>query len=597
MSEDRQRSFWVGLLVLGSFAILAILILLFGSLPSMFQSREYYIVRFNDAPGIGAGTPVRRSGVRVGEVDRVRLEEDGTVVVRLALTPSFKPRKYEKPTLFTGLIGGDATIDFVPEEPEAGMPPPDRTPWEPGDLIEGVRGANVNALLNRATEVVPTTQDTMQEIRKSIQRLEKSAPLIDNALREFSDLSKAVREAVPDTRRTIDEIRELARSVREAVPDVKVIGKDVAQITRDVRETIPEIREAVRSAQKVLQSIDEVVPEAKKLVQSVNEAVPDARALMKGINEGIPDVRQTAAEIAEFLKAVRAEIPELEKTNAEAREFIKSLREAIPDVRITLDEGRAFLKGARDTIPDVKQAIEEISATARRATRLGEQIGTLLEQNRDKINTGVDRVLKLFDDANGTVARVNNILSEENQRTVNEIIRSIRDTANKGPEIAREIDSLVRNFSTTVDEVRTTVKKATPAIDNLVATLNPLADTIQKILNPLVARAPTLAQNLDESVDKVNTILKDVRTIIRVFGESDGTLNRILTDPRLYNRVDEILCSVQKLAPRLELIVKDFGIFADKLARHPESIGIGGVVRPGDGMKNPPPVPGLMIRP
>ena len=38
-------------------------------------------------------------------------------------------------------------------------------------------------------------------------------------------------------------------------------------------------------------------------------------------------------------------------------------------------------------------------------------------------------------------------------------------------------------------------------------------------------------------------------------------------------------------------------LHADKLARHPEAIGLGGVVRPGDGLKNPPPIPGTTIRP
>ena len=40
--------------------------------------------------------------------------------------------------------------------------------------------------------------------------------------------------------------------------------------------------------------------------------------------------------------------------------------------------------------------------------------------------------------------------------------------------------------------------------------------------------------------------------------------------------------------PRLDRILKDFETFADKLAHHPEAIGLGGVVRPGSGLKDPP---------
>lgn len=590
MSDERRKSFWIGLLVLGAFVLLGVMVVMFGSLPSLFQPRDRYTVRFDDAPGIGPGAPVRRSGVRVGEVERVTLEEDGTVVVRLALKPSFRPRKFEKPTLTTALIGGDGAIDFVPEEPEMGQPPPDKTPLEPGTELQGVRGASVNALLNRASEVVPTTQDTLQEIRKSMQRLEKSAPLIDNALREFADVGKAVREGVPDARRTLDEVRELAKTVREAVPDVKDIAKDVSRITRDVRDAIPEVRETNKQFQRLLKSTDEVMPEAKKFIQTLNEAVPDARALMKGVADTLPDARKALDEGREFLKAVREEIPELRKTNTEVRDLVKTVRESVPDLRKTLDEGRELLKGVREAIPDARQLMEDVGATARRATKLGEQLSTFVAENRDKINLSIDRFNKLLEDVSRGVERVSNLVSEENQRNINEIVRSVRDTANKGPDLMRNLDAIA------VD-LRTSIKKIEPVLDNAVKTFGPLGDTLQKILTPLVERAPNLARNIDESAGQVNTILKDVRAIVRVIGESDGTLNRILTDPRLFNRVDAILCDVQKLTPKLELIIRDFGVVADKLARHPELIGVGGAVKGSDGLKNPPPIPGTTIRP
>jgi hypothetical protein len=55
--------------------------------------------------------------------------------------------------------------------------------------------------------------------------------------------------------------------------------------------------------------------------------------------------------------------------------------------------------------------------------------------------------------------------------------------------------------------------------------------------------------------------------------------------------VDATAASVLKLLPRIDRILKDFETFADKLARHPEAIGIGGVVHPSDGLKNAPTPP------
>ena len=65
-------------------------------------------------------------------------------------------------------------------------------------------------------------------------------------------------------------------------------------------------------------------------------------------------------------------------------------------------------------------------------------------------------------------------------------------------------------------------------------------------------------------------------------------MGRILTDPSLYNHVDEAACAIDRIMPRLDRAMADFEVFADKLHRHPESIGIGGAIRPSSGLKEAP---------
>jgi phospholipid/cholesterol/gamma-HCH transport system substrate-binding protein len=47
---------------------------------------------------------------------------------------------------------------------------------------------------------------------------------------------------------------------------------------------------------------------------------------------------------------------------------------------------------------------------------------------------------------------------------------------------------------------------------------------------------------------------------------------------------------ITRIIPRLDRILRDMEIFADKVARHPESLGLGGVIRPGSGLKDAPTV-------
>jgi phospholipid/cholesterol/gamma-HCH transport system substrate-binding protein len=88
----------------------------------------------------------------------------------------------------------------------------------------------------------------------------------------------------------------------------------------------------------------------------------------------------------------------------------------------------------------------------------------------------------------------------------------------------------------------------------------------------------------------MNKMLIDFRDLTRDIARSEGTLQKLITDPSLYNNLNDSAVMAQKILPRLDRILSDVEIFADKIARHPESLGIGGVFRPGSGLKEAPSV-------
>src|SRR6516164_3031454 len=83
MNEQNMR-FRVGLFVLGTLVLLAVLTFLFSGLPTFLKRHQDYTIVFRQAPGVGPGTPVRRSGVRIGEVKSVELD-DATGNVRVGI--------------------------------------------------------------------------------------------------------------------------------------------------------------------------------------------------------------------------------------------------------------------------------------------------------------------------------------------------------------------------------------------------------------------------------------------------------------------------------------------------------------------------------
>src|SRR5438477_6773706 len=114
MNEQAIR-FRLGIFVLAALLLLAVMITLFGGLPNYFRQVDTFTIIFKDAQGVAPGTPVRRSGVRIGEVRSLILDNvTGNVQVVIQVDAGFNLRKGDRPTIVQGLLGGDASIAFLP---------------------------------------------------------------------------------------------------------------------------------------------------------------------------------------------------------------------------------------------------------------------------------------------------------------------------------------------------------------------------------------------------------------------------------------------------------------------------------------------------
>ena len=90
---------------LGAFVVMALvaltaLVILFGGSPKFFSTRTSYFVYFTEAPGISPGTPVRKSGVRIGQVTALDIEEEsGRVKLTIEIEGKHLPRQNEEPVI------------------------------------------------------------------------------------------------------------------------------------------------------------------------------------------------------------------------------------------------------------------------------------------------------------------------------------------------------------------------------------------------------------------------------------------------------------------------------------------------------------------
>src|SRR5438105_15335203 len=103
--NDQVVRFRLGIFVLSALILLAVLLMLFGGWTRFFRTYHRYTVTFTNAAGVAPGTPVRRSGVRIGEFESVELDDaTGLVRVGLKVASDYTVRQNDQPTVVHGLL-------------------------------------------------------------------------------------------------------------------------------------------------------------------------------------------------------------------------------------------------------------------------------------------------------------------------------------------------------------------------------------------------------------------------------------------------------------------------------------------------------------
>ncbi|MGC4007303.1 MAG: MlaD family protein [Pirellulales bacterium] len=171
--DDRLKQFRIGVMTLSAFLVAGILVVLFGKLPT-FGAGSYQVkVVFDDAPGISANSPIKRSGKLVGRVAKVELLDDRTVLVTMTLDDDFHIYTDETVKISTSLLG-DSELQVVrKKKPELPVAQPDNAFIQPNDVIKGQPATNpLNTLTNMEEDIriaITSLRNTSDKNRPTVE--------------------------------------------------------------------------------------------------------------------------------------------------------------------------------------------------------------------------------------------------------------------------------------------------------------------------------------------------------------------------------------------------------------------------------------------
>jgi phospholipid/cholesterol/gamma-HCH transport system substrate-binding protein len=296
----------------------------------------------------------------------------------------------------------------------------------------------------------------------------------------------------------------------------------------------------------------------------------DQKAPVNLVPPGATLIGYIQADAQTLVQKTSEVMPQAEEAMVQVKQVFKKIDEMMPLLENTMKEYQSFGKAARDFIPEFKKTNDELQITSRQWTRVGERMDVILATNEEKITKAVNEI----DDV---LRRFSQMFSDENQKYVTDTLKNVRTSSDR-------LDSIAKNTDDFLKESRETLKRVNGSLLKTEA----LLEDMQKSTQSFGERSPAIMKNVEESTEKLNKTLGDVHELVQAVARGDGTIQRLLSDPSLYNNINDTANAVNRMLPRIDRALRDVEIFADKLARHPELLGIGGAVRPSSGVKETP---------
>lgn len=252
----------------------------------------------------------------------------------------------------------------------------------------------------------------------------------------------------------------------------------------------------------------------------------------------------------------------------------------------------------------VEEALGTLEETARSWTTVARTANGLIEEKRPD----VDRILGQTSDAliafrdtatdvRSAIAHLDSLVADPESREalkrtllglpqlVDETrgaIRAARGTIARVEQAAGGIDLLVGDARGVVAETKGTVA----GINRTVAVAERTVANFETMSRPLAERAGPISARLDATLAHLEVFGAQIATFSRLLNEGDGTAQRLVRDPELYRNLNNSAESLAILLANVQPVLADLRVFSDKIARHPELIGVRGVVRGSDGTKS-----------
>jgi phospholipid/cholesterol/gamma-HCH transport system substrate-binding protein len=259
LPSEKRTELLVGLFVFFGLAIMAVLILQFGSFGDRIRESYPLHVKFKDASGIRDGIDVRTGGVKVGNVKGQPQADSSleSVLVDLSIFSEYRiPNNSVIRIRSSGLMGDNFISIKLDENPSTDY-------FDSTVVIAGESAGDLSELTDtaeklsvQADKLLAELTDTLAEVRHGLEDLNSALDKFDNDILGSENIEN-VKEAIAS-------FRELSDNLNEA-------SNKLGPVADEVTGAVHNANGAFEGAQEIVLQLQPVIDDLEKAADAVND--------------------------------------------------------------------------------------------------------------------------------------------------------------------------------------------------------------------------------------------------------------------------------------------------------------------------------------
>ena len=215
--------------------------------------------------------------------------------------------------------------------------------------------------------------------------------------------------------------------------------------------------------------------------------------------------------------------------------------------------------------------LQSFAATSQEWQKVARNFNSLMQTNEGDLHVVIQRAAVSLDEFAKAMNQANRFLANTNQ-------------VFGDPQQQENIRKMVSALPALVDDTRKTVQATQLAMTHINANL----ENLSNVTKPLAGRSETMLASMENSLKGLEVLLADLNRFSKQLSNEDGSLQQLATNPQMYRNLEQSTATLTLLLKHLEPAARDLRIFSDKIARHPEVLGVSGAMKGSSGLKDAP---------